>query len=74
MGVISVQVSEEEIVQFKKLAQKMGLSISEMVCKLVLERYKEEVDQITYEDAMVVFRRNPFSFSLEEVEREIGRP
>lgn len=70
---VSVSLNNGEFKQVERFAQKEGLSVSEVVRKVVLERVEDEGDSEVYEEVLLAFRRNPFSFSLKEVEIELGR-
>ncbi len=69
---ISVSLSDEEFKQFEMIAQKKGTSVSELLREMVLERIEQEQILIAYEEAIHAYRRNPFSFSLDEVEKELA--
>lgn len=67
-----VPASEEELEQFKKYADKRGLNVSEMIREVVLERIEDDLHLLVFQEAMFAYQRNPFSFSLGEVEIELG--
>lgn len=69
---ISLRMSDEDFLLIKKYAELKGLSVSELVRQSVLERMEEEYDLKAYEKAMQSFRKDPVTYSLEEVEKELG--
>lgn len=40
--------------------------------KAILEQIEDEYDLEVYEKAMAEYRKNPVTYSLEEVEKELG--
>ena len=69
---ISFRLSETESVLFKKYAEMNGISISELVRRSVLEHIEEEYDLQAYEEAIAEYHENPITYSLDEVEKELG--
>lgn len=69
---ISLRLNDEDFLLIKKYAELKGLSVSELVRQSVLERMEEEYDLKAYEKAMQSFREDPVTYSLEEVEKELG--
>ena len=48
------------------------MSVSELVRQSVMERIEDEYDLKAYQKAMETFRKDPTTYSLDEVERELG--
>ena len=69
---ISFRLSETESVLFKKYAEMNGISISELVRRSVLEHIEEEYDLQAYKEAIAEYRENPITYTLDEVEKELG--
>lgn len=69
---ISLRLNESDTALFKKYAELNGMTISELVRQSVLERIEDEYDLKAYEKAMVEYKANPVTYSLDEVERELG--
>ena len=69
---ISFRLSETDSVLFKKYAEMNGISISELVRRSVLEHIEEEYDLQAYEKALVEYKENPITYTLDEVEKELG--
>ena len=69
---ISLRLSDEESVMIKKYAEMNGLTISELVRQSVFERIEDEYDLKAYDKAMLEFKKDSQTFSLEEVESELG--
>lgn len=69
---ISFRLSETDSVLFKKYAEMNGISISELVRRSVLEHIEEEYDLQAYEKALAEYKKNPITYTLDEVEKELG--
>ena len=69
---ISLRLNEAESMLFKKYAEMNGISISELVRRSVLEHIEEEYDLQAYKEAIVEYRENPITYTLDEVEKELG--
>ena len=48
------------------------MTVSELVRQSVIERIEDEYDLKAYEKAMEEYKSNPKTYSLDEVERELG--
>ncbi len=57
---------------FKNYAQMNGITISELVRQSVIERIEDEYDLEAYEKAIAEYKANPKTYSLDEVEEELG--
>ena len=69
---ISFRLSETDSVLFKKYAEMNGISISELVRRSVLEHIEEEYDLQAYEEALAEYKETPITYTLDEVEKELG--
>ncbi len=64
---ISLRLNDEDTMLFKKYAEIHGITVSELVRQAVLERIEDEYDLKSYERAMEEYKKNPVTFSHEEV-------
>ncbi len=69
---ISLRLSEEDSLLIKKYAEINSLSVSELIRQSVMERIEAEYDLEMYNKAMEEYKSNPVTYSLDEVERELG--
>lgn len=69
---LSVRLNDEDTKLFKQYAAMLGVSVSEMVRQSVLARIEEEYDLSCYEDALKAYEKDPVTYTLDEVERELG--
>ena len=69
---ISLRLNEADSMLFKKYAEMNGISVSELVRRSVLERIEEEYDLQAYQEAIEEYRENPITYTLDEVEKELG--
>ncbi len=69
---ISLRLNEEDTNLIKAYADMHGTSVSEFMRRAALERIEDEFDLKAYNAAMEEYRKNPVTYTLEEVERELG--
>ena len=69
---ISLRLNEADSMLFKKYAERNGISVSELVRRSVLEHIEEEYDLQAYQEAIEEYRENPITYTLDEVEKELG--
>jgi len=69
---ISLRLNEADAKLFKKYAEMKGTSVSDLIRQTVLEHIEEEFDLKTYETAMAEYMANPVTYTMEEMEKELG--
>ena len=69
---ISIRLSQEDSELIKSFAKLHGVTVSELMRQSVMERIEDEYDLKAYQKAMENFRKDPTTYSLDEVERELG--
>ena len=69
---ISLRLNDSDTILIKKYAEMKGLSVSDVIRQTVLERIEDEFDLDAYETAMAEYRANPVTYTLDEVEKEMG--
>lgn len=69
---MSIRLSNEDSDLFKRYAAMNGISVSELVRRSVLEKIEDEYDLKLYEKALAEYEKNPKTYTLDEVERELG--
>ena len=69
---IALRLTEADGILFKNYAQMKGISVSEMVRQSVIERIEDECDLKAYEAAYAEYKANPKTYTLDEVEKELG--
>lgn len=68
----SVRLNDNDAMLFRKYAEMHGISMSELVRRSVLERIEDDFDMKCYEKAMQEYRKDPKTYTLDEVEKELG--
>lgn len=68
---ISIRMSDAETDMIKAYAQMHGKTVSEFMRQAAIERIEDELDLKAYNEAIAEFRKNPKTYSLDEVEREL---
>ena len=69
---MSLRLNEADSMLFKKYAELHGISVSELLRRSVIEHIEEEYDLQAYEEAIAEYHENPITYSLDEVEKELG--
>ena len=69
---ISLRFSDEDIFLIKKYAELNKISVSDLIRQAVIERIEDEYDLEMFHTAMSEYENNPITYSLEDVERELG--
>ncbi len=69
---ISLRLNDDDSLLIKKYAEINNMTVSELVRQSVLERIEKEYDLELFNKALSQYKDNPFTYSLDEVERELG--
>jgi len=69
---ISLRLCDEDALLIKKYAELNKLSVSDLIRQTVMERIETEYDLEMFDKAMKEYKSNPVSYSLDEVEKELG--
>ena len=69
---ISVRLSDKDTELIKAYADMNNISLSDLVRKAVLEKIEDEYDLKAYYEAMEEYKKNPTTYTLDEVEKELG--
>ena len=69
---ISLRLSKEDSDLIREYAKLKNMSISEVVRNAVIEKIEDEIDLAAYNKAIKAYHANPNTYTLEEVEKELG--
>ena len=69
---ISLRLNDEDSTLIKKYAEINKISVSELIRQSVMERIEDEYDLEMYAKAYEDYKNNPRTYSLDEVESELG--
>ena len=69
---ISLRLNERDSNLFKRYADMNGITVSELVRQSVMMRIEDEYDLQAYDKALSAFEADPETYSLDEVEKELG--
>ena len=72
MMTISLRLSDADTLLIKSFAEMNGLSVSELVRQSVLDRIEDELDLKAYETALAEYRAQPDTYTLDDMEKELG--
>ena len=68
----SLRLSPEDTELIKQYAYVHNISVSELFRQAVMEKIEDEYDLHCYEVAMQEYKKDSTTYSLDEVERELG--
>lgn len=69
---ISLRLNEEDTMLIKKYAEINKITVSELIRQTVIERIENEYDLEMFDKAVKEYKENPVTYTLDEVERELG--
>ncbi len=69
---ISLRLNDNDTMIIKKYAELNKLTVSELIRQTVMERIEDEYDLEAFNEAMKEYKETGISYSLEEVEKELG--
>ena len=68
---ISVRLSDKDTELIKAYAEMNNISLSDLVRNAVMEKIEDEYDLESYKKAIAEFKKNPKTYTLEEVKKEL---
>ena len=69
---ISVRLNEKDTELIKAYAKMNNISLSDLIRNAVLEKIEDEYDLECYNKAIEEYRKNPKTYTMEEVKKELG--
>ena len=69
---ISVRLSDKDTELIKAYAKINNISLSDLIRNAVLEKIEDEYDLECYNKAIEEYRKNPKTYTMEEVKKELG--
>ena len=72
MTTISLRLNDADTELVRSFAKLKNISVSELFREAVLERIEDEIDRRAFDKAMAEFKKNPVTYSLDEVEQELS--
>jgi hypothetical protein len=68
----SLRLNDEDSMLIRKYAELNSISVSDLIRQAVIGRIEDEYDLKAYEKAIAEYRINPTTYSLDEVEKDLG--
>lgn len=68
---ISVRLNEKDAELIKAYAKMNNVSLSDLIRNAILEKIESEYDLECYEKAIKEFEKNPKTYTLDEVKKEL---
>lgn len=69
---VSLRLTNEDSMLIKKYAEINNMTVSELIRQTVIERIENEYDLESFNKALAEYKENPVTYSLDEMERELG--
>ncbi len=69
---ISVRLSDKDTELIKAYADINNISLSDLIRNAVLEKIEDEYDLECYKKAIEDYKKNPKTYTMEEVKKELG--
>lgn len=69
---VSLRLNKEDEALIRSYAEMKNLSVSEAILQAIMEKIEDEFDLKVYYEAMTEYKENPVTYTLDEVERELG--
>lgn len=69
---ISLRLNDEDTLLIKKYAELNKMSVSELIRQTVMERIENEYDLELFNKTINEYKDDPVTYSLDEVEKELG--
>lgn len=70
---ITMRVNEEEKELIKTFANFYNMSVSDFIRNAVMERIEDEYDLMAYNKAMEEYKKNPKTYTMQEVIDSFGK-
>lgn len=68
---ISVRLSEKDTELIKAYAEMNNISLSDLIRNAVMEKIEDEYDLACYKKAMEEHKKNPKTYTMDEVKKEL---
>ena len=69
---ISVRLNEKDTELIQNYAKMHNISLSDLIRNAVLEKIKNEYDLDCYNQAIEEYKKNPKTYSMEEIKKELN--
>ena len=69
---ISVRLDDKDSKLIKKKKKMNNISLSDLIRTALLEKIEDEYDLKCYESAIKDYKKNPKTYTLDEVKKEFG--
>ena len=72
MTTISLRLNDADANLVRSFAKLKNISVSSLIREAVIERIEDEFDRKAFDEAMEEFKKNPVTYSHEEVVKMLG--
>ena len=69
---ISVRLNDKDTELIKAYASLNNITVSDLIRNAIMEKIEDEYDLKCYEEALKDYNKNPKTYTLDEVKKELG--
>lgn len=69
---VSVRLSDKDTELVKAYAKLNNISLSDLIRNAILEKIEDEYDLECYNKAMEEYKKNPKTYTMDEIKEELG--
>ena len=69
---VSIRLNDSELAAIQTYAASYGMTVSECIRRAILEQIEDEYDLQVFEEAYAEYKKNPVTYTHEEVKKELG--
>ena len=69
---ITLRMSDADAELIRNYASLKGVTVSEVIRRAVMEKIEDEIDLAAYNRALEAFKKNPVTYTQDEVEKMLG--
>ena len=69
---VSVRLNKDDEKLIKAYAEINNISLSELIRNAVIEKIEDEYDLKCYYEALKEYNKNPKTYTIEEIKKELG--
>ena len=69
---LSVRLNDKDTELIKKYAEMNNISLSDLIRNAIMEKIEDEYDLKCYYKALEEYEKNPKTYTMDEVKKELG--
>lgn len=73
MAIISIRFDEEDNLLIREYAKLKNMNVSDLIRETLIEKIEDELDLTAFNKALEAYRKDPKTYTLDEVEKELTK-